>query len=864
MAHEPGKPRIRERRIIERPRLIAALDRSAARVRVLMAGPGFGKTTLAEQWSEYDGRLTGWYRARRSAADVSVVARGLVAAADEVVPGAGRRLLQRLAVTDDPEREATLLAEMLAEDLEEWPTPGWIVIDDYQHLASSVASEAFVETIVACSPVQLLVAGSVRPSWASAADVLSGRVLEISEVALAMSAEEVEQVLVGARAELGPGLGALAGGWPAVIGLAAMTPDARQPDAELPDALYDFFAEELYRGLDPTVRTGLAILAEMPLVDRELAAAILGEERAQEVCDEAVRLGILDERGGRLEFHPLLAAACFERRLRGSASQPATEFLRHASDHYRIRGELDAAFEVAERKGGAGDVDRLVAESMDELLDTARLVTLEHWVARAGTRVGETSTMLLAQAEIALRQGRHLTAQSLADQVLRRRDSSLTHRALLVGAKAAHVGGREQDAMALFRRAEDASDDDEGRRRAKWGQLTAAIDLELDRSDELLQELESSGSSSLDATESIQAADKRLLLGMRFGSIDGLAQAKRVAELLPSVTDPVLRCSFGSTFSCALNLSAQYEDALAVASTMIRDATEFRVYFAMSYGFLMRGAALVGLQDFEKAHEALSESWHYATRCADTFGQQAVYAGRIRALLHERRLAEAWALEPPDLSDALPAMRGEVWASRGLVLASVSRFSEAKKCVDGVEETTRAVEPTILNLAIDALTALRTRETEFKSTVREFVDRAYDANAVDYVVTAYRANPDLLAAMLSDPAITESVGYIIARAADHGLAESIGIDPLDAVDPLSALSTREREVHDLVCEGLSNAEIAQRLFISEATVKVHVKHVYDKLGVRSRTALALGAANRRFQATPAAATDATPSGAADG
>ena len=51
-----------------------------------------------------------------------------------------------------------------------------------------------------------------------------------------------------------------------------------------------------------------------------------------------------------------------------------------------------------------------------------------------------------------------------------------------------------------------------------------------------------------------------------------------------------------------------------------------------------------------------------------------------------------------------------------------------------------------------------------------------------------------------------------------------------ATDPIRSLSRREREVYDLLCEGLSTAEIAQSLFITESTVKVHVHHVFDKVG----------------------------------
>mgnify|MGYP002621557095 FL=1 len=49
------------------------------------------------------------------------------------------------------------------------------------------------------------------------------------------------------------------------------------------------------------------------------------------------------------------------------------------------------------------------------------------------------------------------------------------------------------------------------------------------------------------------------------------------------------------------------------------------------------------------------------------------------------------------------------------------------------------------------------------------------------------------------------------------------------------LSEREVEVLALVAEGLSNAEVGRRLFVAPSTVKKHLEHVYDKLGVRRRT-----------------------------
>jgi DNA-binding NarL/FixJ family response regulator len=194
----------------------------------------------------------------------------------------------------------------------------------------------------------------------------------------------------------------------------------------------------------------------------------------------------------------------------------------------------------------------------------------------------------------------------------------------------------------------------------------------------------------------------------------------------------------------------------------------------------------------------------------------------------------------------------------------MGRLAEGEQCADSVLGTTKAIEPTMLVLCIRAIAALKARDQNLDLALQRLVSRSFEAGAVDFVITTYRASPDLLAALLRSAETGEATAYIVARGNDRELAESMGLDTLSVHDPVSTLSPREREVYDLLCEGHSNIEIARRLFISHATAKVHVRHVYDKLGIRSRTAIALSAASRRSHAAPTATSTKSTSPGVDG
>ncbi len=148
--------------------------------------------------------------------------------------------------------------------------------------------------------------------------------------------------------------------------------------------------------------------------------------------------------------------------------------------------------------------------------------------------------------------------------------------------------------------------------------------------------------------------------------------------------------------------------------------------------------------------------------------------------------------------------------------------------MDGIEATRMAMsrpEPT-------AILVLTTFDLD------DFVFDALDAGASGFLLkdaSAAELSSAIRAAAAGDAVLAPSVTRrVVARAARRA--------PPMAPDPRAATITdREREVVTALADGLSNAEIAARLYLSEATVKSHLTSILNKLGLRDRTQVVIWA-----------------------
>jgi DNA-binding NarL/FixJ family response regulator len=198
----------------------------------------------------------------------------------------------------------------------------------------------------------------------------------------------------------------------------------------------------------------------------------------------------------------------------------------------------------------------------------------------------------------------------------------------------------------------------------------------------------------------------------------------------------------------------------------------------------------------------------------------------------------------------LRALRVFIDAEEDLVVVGEARNGRA------AVEQCRALRPDVVVMdlqmpvldGIEATRAITLEHPEVK------VLAVTTFHSEDWVIPALRAGASGYVVKDSEP--HEIVGAVrsvlageaaISRRVAATLVRSVVADPEPAVPrpedvaAVEGLSSREREVVALLCEGLSNREIAAALFVSEPTVKSHLSHILTKMEVRDRVQVVIKA-----------------------
>ena len=817
----------RERRLVRRSRLLAAIEESDRRTVLLVAPAGYGKTTLARQWLET--APGAWVTVTTASADIPVLARDLASALGEVAKLDSRRVETALSAGKTAADQTRNVARTILAQIKE-PIDGWVVIDDYHLLMANPAAEELIEALERSGNFRLMVTARERPSWATPRRRVYLETVEFGASELALDDDEIAHLLPPDRRNVG--LRSQARGWPAVIALAAHAGALDLPlsaDA-ISETLYDYFAEELYERAAPNVQRCLATLAVLPPLSVADLEAFLGEV---EIANQLVSTGLAHAMGGGVEVHPLARAVLVAKL---GDREDGLEIKRAGLDLAQERGLHDHAFALIREFGMNDRLESLIAWSYASLIETGRIATLERF-GRYAEAHGEVSQSLLdlVVAEVALIEGEFQRAQALATSgaVALPRDHPLKPRGYLIAGRAAHLANRFEAAFDLHLRATRHATSPRDVRDAVWGKYLAALFLEDERTEGSIQELEALAQQ--DPTDRMRLAIARMTIARVAGNTGLQTLEVDVSHLLAVVADPWVRSGWSFTLGYSLTLQARYDEAQKILRKAILELGEFGFSFGLPQVEWTLAASELGLRHFSRCEALIRRVERNPSYARDLHMQLNTRALLARLQLAQQRAPEALATTADEF-DRYPsrAMHGEYLATRSLALAVTGDREAALATANRATHTTHTIESQILCAATQALVALDEPPSS-GDPCASLLDLAARHAAWDGVVCAVRASPALLSRLLLTPRHRAELRDVLLRSNDVALARSVGL-VTRSTGPSGVLSPREREIMDHLIQGRKNSEIAASLFIAPGTVKSHVDHIYDKLGVRSRAA----------------------------
>ena len=661
--------------------------------------------------------------------------------------------------------------------------------------------------------------------------------MELGRNVLAMTHSEAAEALAHAHEEL-PGLVALAEGWPAVIGLAALLPYPLQESAsDVPETLHEYFAEELYHAVGEESRWRAAQLSIASVVDDLLAKALFGRSGLA-VLEDAYRSGFLTKAASLYEMHPLLRQFL---RMKLTEFEPAdvratAEVIANA---YADQHRWDEAASVATDFELIEITLRVLTEALDAVLSDGRLTTLQRWLDVARRAAPTASIVRLAAIEVDFRNGDWTAAGGKAAQLARAipQEDSLASRVYLRAGQMAHLGDRQQDALALLTAAKVQARSPQDLRSALWSRFLTLCDLEKrEEAEDALNEVEEFPPLSSD--DLLRANQGRLQFAVRWGPlIKTLDAVSGVLDLVDESTDPLVRTGFLQTYGSALGLVARYEQSREIAERQIAEAERYKLEWVLPHALEMRAIAQTGMREFEGALKSLGRARRLADEQENVHTQ--VNGVALTARVHlccgspERAVDVLESREPRFTS---PGMEGDYLATHAFALACCGRTAEARVLVKESEDVSSHLDARALRDFTYAVASHFETDAVDPDLKTQALTTTYETGNFDAFVCAYRAFPALLDGVSEVRSLDPNPFTSLVASLDSSLAEKTGLRaPVRSAKSNEPLTPREREVLELIRQGLSNRQIAKTLWISESTVKVHAHHVFEKLDVRSRT-----------------------------
>ncbi len=853
--------------LVPRPQLIEQLNDGLSRKLILVAAPaGYGKTTLLSSWAIGCGLPVAWLSMDEGDNDPARFLTYLIAAIQTIGSQLGQDILSALQSSQSP-----LIADwlpVLVNQLDNLVEPFVLVLDDY-HLMTTPAIHQALTFLIEHQPPQMHFAVATRkdPPLPLPRLRARGQLLELRQADLRFTSEETSAFLRhGMGVTLSPedvdALISRTEGWIAGLQMAALSvqnrPDASRLIATFGgshDYIVDYFAAEVLAQQPGPLQT---FLRQTSILDRlcgSLCDAVTQQIGGQHTLEQLQRANLfvvpLDSERGWYRYHHL-----FRDLLRKQLQQEQPESLPELhcrASHWCEEHELiDEAIDHALAAHDEHCLSRLLDDHAEAFFLRGEHVTLLRWIAALSDEQRQARPALgILQAVMLSAAGQHREAES----ALREVDQTLSHldehvpqnRQLLGRAAAAHamIATAQEDPQTILlyaRRALELASAQTG-----WH---SSVLLASSNAYFLLGDLATCVESLSKAIEISMALNTHLLVSAEMAKLAQthwmqgyLNRAEQVCQaglryieqksLTQSPTSDHIYLTWGAILCERGNLD-QATEFIAHGLELSRSG---HVVLNELFGYRSMMRVCLAKHDLPAAErflhqaEALTQAYdipiQHLSPIRAAKAQLLIQQGRQAEAEHELQMWDAQADEAPPFTQhgrlylaqaQLRIAQGD-WPAADKLLDRLSKFSQSS----GQQRWVIPIHilRAMLHLARhdmpQALNALERAmgPAEPEGFIQDFLDEGEPMSRLLHEALHRKVKP-------------EFARQLLGRLPSSRLAEN----PLSLVEPLSE---REIEVLKLVAEGLSNQEIAARLYLSLRTIKFHTGNIYGKLGVKSRT-----------------------------
>lgn len=844
--------------LVSRPRLSLRLNaglRPECRLILISAPAGYGKTTLAATWLAGLRVPYAWLSLEETENDPVRFLAYLGAALEKITPEFGAYVDSLAGIPQLPGAE-TVAAELI-NAMPPLPDSFVLALDDYHSITHSYP-HSVIRTLIQHLPpnFHLLIATREDPPFSLNRLRVQSEITEVRMDDLRFTAEEAGEFLRAMGLALqGGAVATCVGrteGWAAGIQLAALS--LQRSSSEEAEAflaafsgshryIIDYLVDEVLSRQEPPIQEFLRLTSVLDRFTASLCDRVTGREDSREVLRgiEASNLFLIPLDGERewYRYHHLFADS-----LRAELDKSVRAGVhRRAAGWFEEQGDLPGAVKQALAAGELAEAARLIAAAAPGMLLRGELATLRDWLAALPKEAVYASDDLITVKPWALcLTGRLREAGAFLAEVseARRADLPALPRGALFSMEAM-ISGHRGDVAQAADFAQEALRLIDG----KIDPVSRASTLNiLGQSLQRLGDMNGAEQAFHEACELAGAFPRTfvsILTTVTLSYFLDLRGRRREAEAIcrrhyQAILDGTGRpLPFGGILAAQLGVLSYEANELVAARSLLETGVDLCRALSLHQSALSEerlALTLDALGEHEAALEVLlGANWPDAPPDA-LFSGAAVEAeikrrnGEIDAV---QRWAKEWSLAPDDP----PNVRRESgYLTYIRLLLDLGRPEQATVLLNGfaskAEEMGRISRLIPLRvLQASALAALHRRE---------------EAAAMLRGAVALAAPEDYLRAFLDQgPAVAPLLGMArdIAPAFVDRLAASFSMPEAGPSEVharlVEPLTEREEELLKLLAEGLSNDEISRRLYISPNTTKWHLKSIFGKLAVGSRT-----------------------------